>query len=286
MPLRLAFQGGTLRLEGLARDEAPPELACVWDEREHVFRAPAIDYAALVLALRARGLAYTDDARKYATLSLVSSLKQQAFPYQEEALARWRAQRCRGVVVLPTGAGKTFVAARLLLANHVREGGRVLWLAHRRSLLRQAARTFLAHADAAHPRSPIGLLTISGDDARWPSVRPEHDAVFSSIQTAAREDRIDFVEAFLRMRETRTFVVVDEAHHASAPGYYRLLSELRRLGSDTCLGLVAAEGKHSTPQLALIEAVQHVCLIPPCITGPVERHQRAAAPGERRACGG
>jgi superfamily II DNA or RNA helicase len=116
MPLRLAFQGGTLRLEGLARDEAPPELACVWDEREHVFRAPAIDYAALVLALRARGLAYTDDARKYATLSLVSSLKQQAFPYQEEALARWRAQRCRGVVVLPTGAGKTFVATLAMVA--------------------------------------------------------------------------------------------------------------------------------------------------------------------------
>jgi superfamily II DNA or RNA helicase len=143
-----------------------------------------------------------------------------------------------GLLVLPTGAGKTFVAARWLLANHVREGGRVLWLAHRRSLLRQAARTFLAHADAAHPRSPIGLLTISGDDARWPSVRPEHDAVFSSIQTAAREDRIDFVEAFLRMRETRTFVVVDEAHHASAPGYYRLLSELRRLGAPL-LGLTA-----------------------------------------------
>src|SRR5581483_8447414 len=72
----------------------------------------------------------------------------------------------------------------------------------------------------------------------WPSVRPEHDAVFSSIQTAAREDRIDFVEAFVRMRPARTFVVVDEAHHASAPGYYRLLSELRRLGTPL-LGLTA-----------------------------------------------
>jgi superfamily II DNA or RNA helicase len=164
------------------------------------------------------------------------------FPHQAaawEALSRhFGGGREAGLLVLPTGAGKTFVAARWLLASHVREGGRVLWLAHRRSLLRQAARTFLANADAAHPRSPIGLLTISGDDARWPSVRPHHDVVLSSIQTAGREDRIDFVEAFLRMRDTRTFVVVDEAHHASAPGYYRLLAELRRLGAPL-LGLTA-----------------------------------------------
>jgi superfamily II DNA or RNA helicase len=116
MPLRLAFQGGTLRLEGLARDEAPPDLPCLWDEREHVFRAPAVDYAAIVLALRACGLPYTDDARKYEALSLASSLKQEPFPYQAEALARWKGRRSRGVVVLPTGAGKTFVATLAMLA--------------------------------------------------------------------------------------------------------------------------------------------------------------------------
>ncbi len=32
-------------------------------------------------------------------------------PYQEEALTAWRAEGCRGVVVLPTGGGKTFVGA-------------------------------------------------------------------------------------------------------------------------------------------------------------------------------
>ena len=52
-----------------------------------------------------------------------------------------------------------------------------------------------------------------------------------------------------------------------------------RLGADACLGLVAAEGKHGAPQLALIEAVQHVGLVPARIAGSVERHQRAPAPG-------
>ncbi len=35
-------------------------------------------------------------------------------PYQDEALTAWRAEGCRGVVVLPTGAGKTLVGAMAL----------------------------------------------------------------------------------------------------------------------------------------------------------------------------
>jgi superfamily II DNA or RNA helicase len=35
-------------------------------------------------------------------------------PYQEEALTAWRAEGCRGVVVLPTGSGKTLVGAMAL----------------------------------------------------------------------------------------------------------------------------------------------------------------------------
>src|SRR5690242_11282936 len=66
MPLRLAFQGGTIRIEGLARGEVSsiPALPAtvVWDEREGIHRLPAIDYADLVLALRGAGVEYADDA--------------------------------------------------------------------------------------------------------------------------------------------------------------------------------------------------------------------------------
>jgi superfamily II DNA or RNA helicase len=117
MSLRLAFQGGTLRLEGLARGEEgiPPSL--VWDEREQIHRAPAIEYAALVLALRARGGELADEARRYAVLELVPTVKHEPFPYQRAALEAWRAHRCRGVVVLPTGAGKTYVATLAILSR-------------------------------------------------------------------------------------------------------------------------------------------------------------------------
>lgn len=123
MSLRLSFQGGTLRIEGegLAPGAVPPELglppSSAWDARDAVLRAPAVDYAAIVMALRARGVAYTDDARHYNTLSLAPTVRREPFPYQREAMEAWARRRFRGVVVLPTGAGKTYVATLAILSR-------------------------------------------------------------------------------------------------------------------------------------------------------------------------
>ena len=143
-----------------------------------------------------------------------------------------------GVVVMPTGGGKTVVGTDWLLKHHVRDGGRVLWLAHRRSLLRQAFRTFRWLGNAAYPKKNLGLIAISSDDCSWSMVTREHDVVFSSMQSAVRVDNMDFVETFLDDSEHGVFVVVDEAHHSPAPGYARLL---RRLKERNCklLGLTA-----------------------------------------------
>lgn len=124
----LAFQGGTIRVEGLD----PPNIegdggaepaasalpaSCAWDPRERVYRMPAIAYAELILRLRARKIAAIDGARGYTTLSLQPLIKRDVFPYQREALEAWSARRSRGVVVLPTGSGKTYVATLAILAK-------------------------------------------------------------------------------------------------------------------------------------------------------------------------
>jgi superfamily II DNA or RNA helicase len=83
---------------------------CLWDQRSACLRAPACRYADIVLALRAEGIPYLDQARRYQTLSAGALVHREPRPYQKDALAAWNASRFRGVVVLPTGAGKTLVA--------------------------------------------------------------------------------------------------------------------------------------------------------------------------------
>ena len=118
--VRIAFAAGTLRVEGLPR-AAGVELpaACRWDERERVHRLPAIDYAELILKLRAQKVPYEDEARAYSELSRAPAVKHEPFVYQREALQAWERARFRGVVVLPTGTGKTFLAT-LAIASRKR----------------------------------------------------------------------------------------------------------------------------------------------------------------------
>lgn len=107
--LRLSFDQGTLLLAG--EDVAALELpACVEYSRVVAWRAPARRYREIVLALKDRVVEFEDSAREYDKLELVSRLERTPYPYQEEAIAEWEKADRSGVVVLPTGAGKTFVA--------------------------------------------------------------------------------------------------------------------------------------------------------------------------------
>lgn len=105
----LHFTSGTLELRGLgAETGAPP--GWTWDARTSCYRAPAMEYAPVVRALLRRGIELDDRARAYQELSLELRVERAPRPFQTEALQAWRKERCRGVVVLPTGAGKSHVA--------------------------------------------------------------------------------------------------------------------------------------------------------------------------------
>jgi superfamily II DNA or RNA helicase len=115
-PVTLRFAGGTLELRGLG-DGAVTLPGCAWDPRTACHRAPAIAYADLVRALVRDKIAYVDEARQYPTLAGGACIHRAPRPYQSEALAAWQAQRGRGLVVLPTGAGKSQVACMAIDAK-------------------------------------------------------------------------------------------------------------------------------------------------------------------------
>lgn len=106
----LTFENGTLALRGADKEDARLPDYLSWDARTGCHRAPAVAYAPIVIALRKAGIEYKDEAREYSELPHGMLVHREPRPYQSEALAAWKKAHGRGVVVLPTGAGKTQVA--------------------------------------------------------------------------------------------------------------------------------------------------------------------------------
>lgn len=111
----LAFVSGTIEVRGLGEDVSLP--GCRWDPRTVCHRAPAVAYADIVRALVRDKIPHDDRARTYTTLADGALVRRPPRSYQSEALAAWSVARGRGVVVLPTGAGKTLVAVMAIDAK-------------------------------------------------------------------------------------------------------------------------------------------------------------------------
>jgi len=132
--------------------------------------------------------------------------------YQRECLQaiseRYRAGVRRQVVCLPTGTGKTVIFARF--PRFFRMKKRMLVLAHREELLDQAREKILhANPDLAVEVEQAGRTAGRGTDV-----------VVASVPTLGRKGsrrlaRLDPEEFYL--------IVVDEAHHATADTYRRVL---------------------------------------------------------------
>ena len=105
----LAWESGTIAVRDVSDASILPQ-ACRWDERTRCHRAEAVDYADVVMALHRRKLPYSDDARRYTELAQGLVVHRDPRPYQRAALRAWQRSRGRGVVVLPTGAGKSWLA--------------------------------------------------------------------------------------------------------------------------------------------------------------------------------
>ncbi len=109
--LRLEFDQGTLLIHNADEEvrEGLQRLGCVYDSRVHHVRAQAYRYREVLTFLHRAEVEIDNQAGGFDELNLVSREIREPFPYQAEAVAAWMIRRC-GVVVLPTGAGKTFVA--------------------------------------------------------------------------------------------------------------------------------------------------------------------------------
>lgn len=133
-------------------------------------------------------------------------------PYQEEARQaiekEWASGVQKTLLVLPTGTGKTVVFSKVV-EDRVREGDRVLIMAHRGELLSQAA-------DKLRKMTGLTCAIEKADEScigKWDRV------VVGSVQSLQRPQRLDrFPDDYF------STIVVDEAHHAITDGYKRVLN--------------------------------------------------------------
>ena len=108
------YDDGTIIAENADR---PPE-HFEWDERVEKWRALALHYPDAVNQIRESGISYTTSVPRYRTIRLQLQLDFELHDYQKEGLKAWIDADCLGTVVLPTGAGKTYLALKAI--EHVK----------------------------------------------------------------------------------------------------------------------------------------------------------------------
>lgn len=117
-PYEIKFDDGTLLIEN--GDASIPYVQ--WDARVNKWRAQAFRYREIIEWMNrwdpefsiAKAKTERDQARNYRALKLSPYLEIELRPYQKEALEAWMKHGRRGTIVLPTGAGKTYLALQAI----------------------------------------------------------------------------------------------------------------------------------------------------------------------------
>lgn len=182
----------------------------------------------------------------------------QLYEHQEEAIRKLDAMDKRGsfrtLLVLPTGGGKTLTAAYWLLRNAVDQNKKILWLAHRHLLLEQAAEAFArnAYTDTMVNRTVFNYRIISGMHDK-----PVHIQKTDRILIASKDSMIrslDKLKNWLNGEEI--YLVIDEAHHAVAKSYKKIIQYVAdHTKSMKLLGLTATLFRTSEDEQGALKQV-------------------------------
>lgn len=111
----------------------------------------------------------------------------------------------KGVVILPTGTGKTYLAA----LDSLKAAGRILFIVHRLDILSQSMDSF----EKIYPNEKIGLL--SGEE--------KYNVTDSKVLFASKDTLRNPVILNTFDRNEFDYIIVDEVHHAQAHTYQSII---------------------------------------------------------------
>jgi len=186
--MKLLFDHGTLVLAeapDLSRKAIP---GLLWDPRVGLYRAPAHRYGEVKEALSLLPIPFSDEVRRGHPALAGRWQAVDLRPYQQAAILAWRLGAERGLVALPTGSGKTRVAAAAMAST----GAPALCLVPTRALLNQ----WRAELSKLYS-GPIGCLGDGRQEVQ-------------QITVATFESALRWMP---RVGNRFELLVVDEAHH-------------------------------------------------------------------------
>ncbi len=188
-PVQLSFDRGTLLWLGPRPTASQRRVGrIVWDPRSQVHRAPAWRYGTITRELAEAGQRYEDVVAAYGSSTRGGWKPIELRPYQRAALGTWDGADRRGLLVLPTGSGKT----RIAMAAMALSGCPSLCLVPTRVLLHQ----WRGELERWYG-GPVGIW---GDGER--EVAP---IMVITFESAYRH--------MARLGNRYRLLVVDEAHH-------------------------------------------------------------------------
>ena len=197
---RLKFDRGTLILHPPPRGRSWLDFA-TWDDRIEKFRIPAIYYRPLIEALQEDDKKIIDEAKEFYDLEFSnSSFPYEPYPHQKEALQAWKLNQRQGVVVLPTAAGKTYLA-QLAMQCTPRT---TLIVVPTLDLMHQ----WYAQIENAFPNIEVGLLGGGSRDRTPILIATYHSAAIHAEKIGSKY----------------ALVIFDECHHLPTD-FFKVIAE-------------------------------------------------------------
>ena len=167
-----------------------------WDPRVDCYRIKALHYRDVLSYLKESKLVFQDDVPNLPPIQQLSPTVELR-RYQQEALEKWREANMRGVLVLPTAAGKTYVALKAISQLKTQ----TLVIVPTLDLIDQWQKRVLDHLGmeagaVGGGRNTVKMITVSTYDSAY-------------IQAENLGNRF-------------MFIVFDEVHHLASPSYMQI----------------------------------------------------------------